>query len=83
MKFRLHYRGPLKTNGRPKDKQALRRAFHPQLKDLWTRSPLVHQAENFLRPDYELSVIKDIGRWTFSSVVNKVNYLEDQGVRVV
>ena len=75
MKFRLYYRGSLKTNGHRKDKQAIRRQFHPQLKDLWTRSPLVHQAENFLRPDYELSVIRHIGDWTFSSVVNKTNYL--------
>ena len=75
MKFTLHYRGSLKTNGRPKDKQALRRAFHFQIKDLWTRSPLVHQAEHFLSQEYELSVIRQINGWTFSSVVNKTNYL--------
>lgn len=75
MKFRLHYRGPLKAKGRPVDKQVLRRAFHPQLKDLWGRVPLVHQAENFLHKDYELSVIREINGWAFSSVISKSLHL--------
>ena len=75
MKFRLHYRGPLKSNGRPQDRQALRREFHPQLKDLWTRSPLAHQAENFLCKDYELTVLREVNEWTFSSVVNETRHL--------
>ena len=75
MKFRLYYRGPLKSNGNPKDKQKLRRAFHSQLKDLWTRSPLVHQAQDFLNPEYELSVVKKVDRWTFTSIINETHHL--------
>jgi hypothetical protein len=40
MEFRLVYRGPLKVNGGAAEKQAIRRVFHPQLRDLWTRLPL-------------------------------------------
>lgn len=40
MEFTLHYRGNLKGNGGPKDKQALRRHFHVQLKSLWQQLPL-------------------------------------------
>jgi hypothetical protein len=40
MEFRLVYRGPLKSKGSPKDKQAIRRVIHPQLRELWNRSPL-------------------------------------------
>jgi hypothetical protein len=40
MEFRLSYRGPLKSNGTPAEKQAVRRQFHPQLKKLWSQEPL-------------------------------------------
>lgn len=40
MEFRLTYRGPLASNGRPAEKHAIRRALHPQLADLWQREPL-------------------------------------------
>ena len=35
MSFRLFYRGPLKSNGRLKDKHEIRLKFHPQLAELW------------------------------------------------
>ena len=57
MKFTLHYRGPLKPNGNPDHKQALRRSFHAQLRDLWGRNPLMDQRAHFLNPAYALSVI--------------------------
>ena len=41
MEFRLFYRGPLKSNGNPAEKQSVRRQFHPQLKKLWSQKPLV------------------------------------------
>ena len=76
MKFRLHYRGSLKSNGNSKDKQKLRRSFHPQLKDLWKRSPLVDQADNFLNPEYELSVVKQVDGWgACTSIINETHYL--------
>ena len=40
MQFRLTYQGPLAANGKPTDKHKIRRHFHPQLKELWNRSPL-------------------------------------------
>ncbi len=40
MEFRLIYRGKLKGNGSPKDKQKIRRVFHPQLLELWKQPPL-------------------------------------------
>jgi hypothetical protein len=41
MPFRLTYRGPLKANGGPAHKHDLRRHFHAQLKQLWSREPLL------------------------------------------
>jgi hypothetical protein len=43
MDFRLYYRGPLRTNGTAKEKQTLRRVFHPQLRALWDQPPLKEQ----------------------------------------
>ena len=60
MKFLLNYRGPLKSNGKPKDKHELRKYFHPQLEDLWKRLPLREQAKEFLDPEYELTAIKTV-----------------------
>lgn len=75
MKFKLHYRGPLKSNDGPKAKQALRRHFHLQLEDLWTRLPLNEESKNLLNPRNEATAVKNIGGWTFSSIVNDANYL--------
>src|SRR4051812_48758596 len=45
MEFRLHYRGPLKSNGTPSDKHALRKHFHRQLAVLWDQLPLSDHEE--------------------------------------
>ncbi|MCA1606530.1 MAG: hypothetical protein LC775_13925 [Acidobacteria bacterium] len=39
MEFILTYEGPLASNGRPDQKNEIRRALHPQLKDVWNCSP--------------------------------------------
>jgi hypothetical protein len=39
MNFTLTYRGDLKPNGSIQDKQIIRRAFHLQLRELWTHTP--------------------------------------------
>ena len=75
MKFRLHYRGPLKSNGKPKDKQCIRRKLLPQLRELWERSPLVDQKNEFLDPCYELTAVKKVDGWNFTSIVNSNNHL--------
>ncbi len=77
MRFRLHYRGPLKSNGDPQHKQDLRRHFRRQLSDLWQQRPLTDH-KKFLDPDYELTAIKRVGdcsEWVFSSVVNEAHDL--------
>ena len=74
MKFTLHYRGSLKSNGKPKDKQELRRRFHPQLKDLWCRPPLKDQRE-LLNKDYPLNVLKEVEGRTFASIINAKHHL--------
>jgi len=40
MKFRLVYRGELKSNGDPTHKHEIRRVFHNQLSNLWRDFPL-------------------------------------------
>lgn len=48
MRFTLTYRGPLATRGSAQQKHALRRALHPQLKELWTHRPLETFASSWL-----------------------------------
>ena len=49
MEFRLMYEGPLhaETGSRPHvaEKHAIRKCFHPQLKELWNQLPLCRQKE--------------------------------------
>lgn len=48
MRFTLTYRGPLATRGNARQKHTLRRALHPQIKELWTHRPLEHFAPRWL-----------------------------------
>ena len=75
MKFRLHYQGSLRSNGGIGEKQRLRRAFQPQLRDLWTRVPLRLERGTLLSPTYLFTAIKEVNGWQFASVVNANNYL--------
>ena len=78
MRFHLHYRGTLKSNGSVKHKHGLRRQFARQLEDLWNRDPLVEREgkrSRFLDPNYVLTAIERVDGHTFSSVVNKKNHL--------
>lgn len=72
MEFTLHYRGPLKANGRPLEKHALRRIFHQQLKELWNQKPLSGFKKKLLdQPpgDQSLNVIRDIAGFQFAPLV--------------
>jgi hypothetical protein len=51
LQFRLIYRGPLKASGGPKEKHRIRRALHPQLRDLWQHPPL--SGGEFLRDTHD------------------------------
>ena len=44
MEFRLTYEGQLKSDGSPKHKHEIRRAFHPQLRALWDMHPYLKTA---------------------------------------
>lgn len=71
MEFTLHYRGELKANRGPRDKQVIRRSFHAQLKQLWQQLPLSEHrtllGENPASGD--LVVLKEIGPFTFAPLV--------------
>lgn len=72
MQFRLVYDGPLRANGDARHKQEVRRALHPQLRDLWTHDPLANHADEWLsdQPDpHSLSVIEPVGSFRFAPVV--------------
>lgn len=71
MRFRLLYRGPLGSNGSLKQKQDLRRVFHPQLARLWQQEPLIGYPK-YLTPASEIndtSLLKTVGAFTFASLV--------------
>lgn len=42
MRFTLTYRGPLPTSRAAQGKHDLRRALHPQLRELWAHEPLAN-----------------------------------------
>ena len=44
MEFRLIYEGPLRSNADAKNKHAIRKAFHQQLKQLWEQHELLQLA---------------------------------------
>ncbi|WP_084183033.1 hypothetical protein [Nevskia soli] len=71
MKFVLHYRGPLRSNGNPAHKHDVRQAFHAQLKALWNQSPLNEYGE-FLQPRKapgNYSSLRPLGAFTFVPLV--------------
>jgi hypothetical protein len=52
MRFTLTYRGPLRgSSGGTAHKHEVRRALHPQLRELWQHEPLNRMAEDWLNPD--------------------------------
>ncbi len=67
MEFRLKYEGVLKTNGNKEHKHELRKAFHPQLKNLLENSALLASLNkaNFMNPENEKSIIKKVGNFQF------------------
>jgi hypothetical protein len=71
MEFTLTYQGPLKTNGSARQKQSIRRFFHPQLKELWQHPPL-NSFSGMLEenPKKETSILQNIGSYWFAPLVN-------------
>jgi len=52
MEFTLTYRGPLKANAGPREKQKIRRVIHQQLRTLWGQNPLAMLLAS--KPNYYL-----------------------------
>ena len=80
MEFTLHYRGDLKPNRGPKDKQSLRRHFHAQLAVLWQQIPL-NEKKKLLDKEPakgEVSIIKSVNGFDFAPLVNeKLNLIAE------
>ncbi len=73
MEFTLTYQGPLKANGNPEQKQAIRRALHPQLKNLWQQPPL-KTIRWHLNPGMS-GIRKSVGAFTFAPLVSEYFYI--------
>jgi hypothetical protein len=74
MEFTLVYQGILKTNGNAKQKQEIRRAFHPQLKALWQYPPL-DTMQGLLQENpskKNTSVIKNVGPFQYATLINNL-----------
>jgi hypothetical protein len=74
MEFRLTYRGPLAANGSVAEKQAIRRAFHPQLAELWQHEPLRSigpDGRHLWESGAEPSLLFPVGAFDFIPVVSK------------
>lgn len=72
MRFVLHYRGPLRSNGNPAHKHELREVFHRQLKQLWSQSPLSEHSDFLVYPrprPGEYSLPRPFGPFVFVPLV--------------
>ncbi len=76
MRFTLNYRGPLRGSGgrAAANKHEVRRALHPQLRELWTHEPLRHRAHEWLAadPDPDASAgdaLREVGGHVFAVLV--------------
>lgn len=85
MRFVLHYRGPLKSNGNPAHKHDLREAFHLQLKQLWAHPPLNEESTHLLvypRPSSSnYSLPRPFGTFVFVPLVtNEMNVVAELSI---
>lgn len=71
MRFVLHYRGPLRANGSPDHKHALREHFHGQLKALWSQPPLSEHTK-YLEPrkrEGDYCLVREVGGFSFVPLI--------------
>jgi len=71
MEFTLVYRGPLKANGKPADKQKIRREFHSQIRELWKQPPLKGWYLGDNPPSKGPSIIQNLGGFRLAPLVTK------------
>jgi hypothetical protein len=77
MEFTLFYRGELKANGSPEQKQTIRRFLHPQLKKLWDTELLI-EYKPYLRNDPgdgDIGLLETVGEFTFAPLISSRLYL--------
>lgn len=80
MEFTLYYRGDLKANRGPKEKQELRRHFHSQLKCLWEQMPLKerHKLLEKEPKSGDVGILKLINGFYFAPLVTeKLNLIAE------
>ena len=73
MPFRLFYRGPLKSNGKLKDKHEIRLKFHPQLADLWKQERMNEFATyltKYPKDTGEISILYTVGEREYACLVS-------------
>jgi len=72
MEFTLVYRGPLKANGNLAAKQAIRRAVHRQMQQLWKQQPLkdYHAYLVDVPPENEVTLIQKLSGFRFAPLVS-------------
>jgi hypothetical protein len=71
MEFTLYYRGELKSNRGPVEKQALRRVFHKQLHGLWNQMPLKERHDLITESLGEENIIFPINDFKFAPLVTE------------
>jgi hypothetical protein len=73
MEFTLHYRGELKANRGPQDKQLLRRHFHAQLAVLWKQLPLKERQKLLEKEPGQgkTSIIRNVNGFDFAPLINE------------
>jgi hypothetical protein len=70
MEFRLVYDGPLKTNRGAAEKQALRRYFHVQLKELVAR-PSMHPVRDLIESNHQLATFINLAGFRFAPIITE------------
>ena len=73
VRFTLTFDGQLPPSASAPVKQQIRESLHPQLKELWSHEPLVHD-HNYLKPlatDNTLSVLTEVGGHVFAPLVTQ------------
>lgn len=73
MRFTLTFDGPLPPSAGASVKQEIREALHPQLKELWSHEPLVHD-HKFLEPigpGNDISVLTNVDGHVFAPLVSQ------------
>jgi hypothetical protein len=77
MEFRLTYNGRLKSraSATARDKQAIRKKLHPQLRALWSRDPLVNLArlaDPRVQPaEGAISLVQRVGAFAFVPLASR------------